>query len=76
MAVPDGWIDTVTLNRNRELFPEEGVAEILGPCHVAWNLDGTRILADGRPTTSYSPGLTSWASKSARPWATSSTIRI
>jgi hypothetical protein len=46
MPVPDGWIDTVTFNRNRDLFPQEELQTYWGR-HVAWSLDGTRILADG-----------------------------
>ena len=46
MAFPEGWFDTVTFNRNRDLFPEEQLQQYWGR-HVAWSLDGTRILADG-----------------------------
>lgn len=46
MTVPEGWLDVVTFNRNREAFPAEELAKYRGP-HVAWSLDGTRIVADG-----------------------------
>jgi hypothetical protein len=46
MAVPEGWFDSVTFNRNRDSFPEAELQKYWGR-HVAWSLDGRRILADG-----------------------------
>ncbi len=46
MPFPDGWFDTVTFNRNRDLFTLEQLRPYFGR-HVAWSLDGTQILADG-----------------------------
>jgi hypothetical protein len=46
MPIPDGWFDTITFNRNRDAFPQEELQKYWGR-HVAWSLDGTRILADG-----------------------------
>ncbi len=38
--------DPVMFNRNRDLFPESELTKYWGR-HVAWNYEGTRILADG-----------------------------
>lgn len=45
MPVPEGWLDIVTFNRNRDAFAEEQLQPYWGR-HVAWSLDGTRIVAD------------------------------
>jgi len=46
MAFPEGWIDSVTFGRNRDQFTAEELRPYWGR-HVAWNLEGTQILADG-----------------------------
>jgi hypothetical protein len=45
-AVTATDFDPVVFNRNQALFPEDELAKYWGR-HVAWSLDGTRIVADG-----------------------------
>jgi hypothetical protein len=41
------WVDGAKFNDNANRFPEEELSKYWGQ-HVAWNLDGTQILASGK----------------------------
>jgi hypothetical protein len=44
---PWPWLDFTTHHKNRRAFPPEKLLRYAGK-HVAWNWEGTRILASGK----------------------------
>lgn len=46
-TVPPGWVNAKLFNENFRRFPGEEYLKYAGQ-YIAWNLEGTRILASGK----------------------------